>query len=335
MAKILWAALTAFLIAAVLGKPWIALMKRLKARQTILHYVESHSAKSGVPTMGGPIFVVAAIAAAIAFFDNNFGMALAAAAVTVAYGFLGFLDAFLKIWFKRNLGLYAYQKIIGQALIAGTIGYFAYTNPYIGNEIFVPFSRQTIDLGILMIPFVMVVFLAVTNTVNLIDGLDGLASGVTLPYTAFFAAVVAVTAVWAAAEGAGPAQLNELGNLNILGGAFAGALAGFLLFNAYPAKIFMGDTGSLALGGMAASLAVFTRLELLVLILGLPYVLTGLSVILQVAYFKTTKGKRIFLMAPLHHHFEKKGFHEVKITAWYSILTAALGAACLLVYLSV
>lgn len=333
MTTVLLSVLTAFGLAALLSYPIVRLMRKLKARQTILHYVDKHSAKQGVPTMGGIIFIIPIAVTALIFADASSGMTVAAVGVTVAFGILGFLDDFLKIWYKRNLGLRAYQKIIGQVLISLIVGYFSYKNSNIGSEILIPFTSKTIDLGFLVIPFVVIFFAAVTNTVNFTDGLDGLASSVTMSYMVAFAAIVFILTGVFEDAGAGLFYLQELNNIIVTAAAAAGALLGYLLINSFPARIFMGDTGSLALGGLVASLAIFTRLELLVLFLGAAYVMSGLSVIIQVIYFKLTKGKRVFLMAPLHHHFEKKGYHESKITAFYFIITTVIGIICVLLYL--
>lgn len=333
MITVLLSLLTAFALAALLSYPVPILMRKLKARQTILHYVDNHSKKQGVPTMGGVIFIVAIVITALIFADASSGMVVAAVGVTAAFGILGFLDDFLKIWYKRNLGLRAYQKIIGQVLISLIVGYFAYKNQYIGSEILIPFTAKTIDLGWLVVPFIVIFFAAVTNTVNFTDGLDGLASSVTASYMVSFAVIIFILTGVFEDAGAGLFYLQELDNIIITAAAAAGALLGYLLINSYPARIFMGDTGSLALGGLVASLAIFTRLELLVLFLGAAYVMSGLSVIIQVIYFKLSGGKRVFLMAPLHHHFEKKGHHESKITAWYFIITSVIGVVCILLYL--
>jgi len=330
-ARFLLALLIAFLLTLIAAPPVIKLLARLKAGQSILHYVDNHLKKQGTATMGGVIFIVTGAAAAVFVIRKESTLALVMLAVTLAYGILGFLDDFIKVRFKRNLGLRAYQKIIGQVAIAVTIGIFAYTNGYIGSKIFLPFVQVEIDLSWGIIPFVVFIYLAVTNTVNLTDGLDGLAAGCTLFYLLSFGAIIILTASRLYALGEPEAYINELSNVAVTCGAFSGALISFLVFNAPPAKVFMGDTGALALGGVAASAAVFTGLELLIPIIGIMYVLSGISVIIQVLYFKRTR-KRVFLMAPLHHHFECKGVAESKISAVYSIITAVMGIACLMLY---
>ncbi|MDR3319149.1 MAG: phospho-N-acetylmuramoyl-pentapeptide-transferase [Clostridiales bacterium] len=331
MDRFLIAALTAFLLTVVAAPPAIRLLSRLKAGQNILHYVDNHLSKQGTATMGGVIFIITVTAAAFLTMRGSKELAVAAAGVTAAYGLIGFLDDFIKVKFRRNLGLRAYQKILAQIAIAAAIGFFAYNNGYIGSEIYVPFVNIRFDLSWGIIPFVIVIFLAVTNSVNLTDGLDGLAGGVTLVYTAAIGIIVLIVASRLAALGEGGGLLAEYGNLAVFCAAVSGALAGFLIFNSHPARIFMGDTGSLALGGAAASVAIFSGTELIIPIIGIMYVLSSISVIIQVLYFKRTR-KRVFLMAPLHHHFELKGVHEAKISAVYMIITAFMSAAAVLMY---
>ncbi|MCI8435436.1 MAG: phospho-N-acetylmuramoyl-pentapeptide-transferase [Clostridia bacterium] len=294
----------------------IRLSRRLKIGQPILSYVDNHKSKSGTPTMGGVGFIIAAVVAALVVSESERTLLLIALTVTVGYGIIGFLDDFIKVYFKRNEGLTPLQKLIFQVLIAAIVAAVAFMHPHVGSVFFVPFTLQTIDLSWFAIPIFVVLFLAMTNSVNLTDGLDGLASGVTLVYLLFFAAVMSI----AAASMVG----SEYRNLIYMCGGLVGALAGFICFNGYPAKIFMGDTGSLALGGGLACLSVMSRLEFIVPILGVMYVVSSLSVILQVAHFKRTR-RRIFLMAPFHHHLEHKGVHENRIVAIYTAVTAAAG----------
>ena len=294
----------------------IRLSRRLKIGQPILSYVDNHKSKSGTPTMGGVGFIIAAVVAALVVSESERTLLLIALTVTVGYGIIGFLDDFIKVYFKRNEGLTPLQKLIFQVLIAAIVAAVAFMHPHVGSVFFVPFTLQTIDLSWFAIPIFVVLFLAMTNSVNLTDGLDGLASGVTLVYLLFFAAVMSI----AAASMVG----SEYRNLIYMCGGLVGALAGFICCNGYPAKIFMGDTGSLALGGGLACLSVMSRLEFIVPILGVMYVVSSLSVILQVAHFKRTR-RRIFLMAPFHHHLEHKGVHENRIVAIYTAVTAAAG----------
>ena len=302
----------------------LKITRKLKFGQTILHYVENHSIKQGTPTMGGLIFIIATILVSLAFMNNNHSIGFVTLAVFFAFGVLGFLDDYIKIKFKRNLGLRPYQKIIGQVAISLIVALFVYFNPMIGSKIYLPFSNIQLDLGAGIIPFIMVVFIATTNSVNLTDGLDGLAGGVSFAYLIGFG-VISFIYLNALTAGLDNAIINEQTNLLIINCSAAGAILAFLVFNSHPASIFMGDTGSLALGALIACLACFNGQSLLIPILGLMFVLSTVSVILQVLYFKKTK-KRIFLMAPLHHHFEKKGKYETKIVSIYIIITLMLSS---------
>ena len=246
----------------------------------------------------------------------------------LSFGVIGFLDDFLKIYNKRNLGLKAYQKIIGQVAISIIIAVFAYKNAMIGSTIYLPFSTATIDLGWLYIPVCVFVFLAITNGVNLTDGLDGLAGGVSVSYLFCFVAIAYF--ILNLMTNFDAVLLNEQLNFLIIGGAAIGSLFAYLLFNSNPASIFMGDTGSLALGGLIASLAICTKQILLIPILGIMFVVSCVSVILQVISYKLTK-KRVFLMAPYHHHLEKKGLNENKIVVIYIVITLIICVSSLLI----
>ena len=321
----------AFLASALLTPLVIKVVSKYKARQTILHYVDNHLNKQGTPTMGGIAFIIAVIIAML--FSKSYGTALLSVAVMVAYGIVGGLDDFIKIRFKRNLGLKAYQKIIAQTLIALIIAVYIYRNHEIGSSILIPFTSIEINLGFFIIPFVIFIFLAVTNSVNLTDGLDGLASSVTLLFMFFICVIQLIYINHLNNEGISQQIIDENIGQVIFGFAVMGGVLGYLIFNSYPAKIFMGDTGSLALGGAVACVTVFLRIELLMPIIGIMFVLSSLSVIIQVAYFKITGGKRVFLMAPLHHHFERKGIHESKITVIYMIATSVIATLCTILYL--
>jgi len=325
----------AFLLTALVCPLVIRLIRRMKGQQTILHYVEGHKGKSGTPTMGGLSFIFGIGAAALTLFRGDKRFGIISVVVMCGYGLIGFLDDFIKVRFKRNLGLRAWQKIISQVLIATIIAVFVYINPNLGTSIYAPFSKTLIDLKWFIIPFTIVVFLACTNSVNLTDGLDGLASGVTAVYAAAFGVITFIIVEYLRKEGAAGDIIFEYNNLLILCGCLCGGVLGFLCFNTYPARVFMGGAGSLALGGVVGCLAVFTRLSLLVPILGVMYAASALSVIIQVLYFKRTKGKRVFHMSPLHHHFEKKGVFEGKVVAFYMIITLLVGIVCIGAYLYV
>ncbi len=317
--------LVCFIVSVILGPLVISLSKKFKASQTILHYVEAHKDKDGTPTMGGIIFILS-ILFSFCFFSSNFQLAMIAISVMFAYAILGFLDDFIKIKFKQNLGLKPYQKIIGQLGISIIIAFFVYYSNLVGSKIIIPFTDLYIDLGWWIIPFIIFVYLAMVNSVNLTDGLDGLAGGVSFAYLAGFIALLLIYEKNAMT----PNEINETQNLITLCFSSIGAILGFLCFNVNKAKIFMGDTGSLALGGLLTSIAVFSKTTLLIPLIGIMFVCSAISVIIQVLYFKKTK-KRIFLMAPLHHHFEKKGVHENRITFVYIVITVIVSALVIVI----
>jgi phospho-N-acetylmuramoyl-pentapeptide-transferase len=313
---LIYSVLLSFIIATVIGPLFIPVLHRLKFGQSIREEgPKSHQKKAGTPTMGGIIFIVSSMIAMIIMVKNASDEAMIALYAFIAFGFIGFLDDLLKIIRKKNLGLRAYQKMILLIVFSTIFAYYAYVNSQIGTKIMIPFSKTSIDLGIWYIPFIVLFFAATTNGVNLTDGLDGLATSVTLLVMTFFAMVSYGMGHW---------------TLSIFCVVVAGALLGFLRVNAFPARVFMGDTGSLALGGAIAATAMMLKLPLIVIVVGGIYVMETLSVILQVASFKLT-GKRIFKMSPLHHHFELSGWPEPKIVSIFSIVTVVL---CLIAFLS-
>ena len=321
--KILLCLVITFFVSLIISPIIISIIKRQKIKQTILHYVESHQAKSGTPTMGGIIFIISICLVPIMFFTEYNNLAVMCLVVFLLYGIVGFLDDFIKVKFKRNLGLRAYQKIIFQLAISILISIYAYRSNMVGSTLILPFSGKLINFGWAVIPLNILVFLACTNSVNLTDGLDGLAAGTTLSYMFSFILLLFVLSSTAFA-GYSQAFFTQLAGMQFVVAAAIGALICYLIFNCFPAKIFMGDTGSLALGALVAGLAIFTRTTLYLPILAIMFVASSVSVIMQVAYYKLTK-KRIFLMAPLHHHFEKKGVHEVRITTSYMTVTLIVG----------
>lgn len=318
----------AFLVTLVISPFVISMIKREKIKQVILNYVEAHSGKSGTPTMGGIIFLISISIVSMICFKAESSLAKMTILIFLAYGVVGFLDDFIKFKFKRNLGLRAYQKIVFQLAISLIVGFFVYYSNLVGSTLVIPFSNRMIDIGWGVIPLVSIVYLASTNAVNLTDGLDGLASSTTFSYMLSFVALMVVLLVSGFA-GANEIVLDETKNLMLVAAVTAGAMLSFLIFNCFPAKIFMGDTGSLALGSLVASVAVFSKTSLYIPILGIMFVLSAVSVMIQVAYYKLTK-RRIFLMAPLHHHFEKKGVHEVRITICYALVTVIVGVVVVL-----
>lgn len=318
-----------FLLTLIISPFVISLIKREKVKQVILHYVEEHKAKSGTPTMGGIIFIISISIVGMICFRGKATLGKIAILIFLCYGLVGFLDDFIKFKFKRNLGLRAYQKIIFQLALSIAIGVFAYKSQLVGGVLVVPFTKYTIDIGWGIIPLVAIIYLATTNSVNLTDGLDGLAGSTTLGYMLSFLGLMLVV-INTIFLSYGEASIVEYKNLILLSSVTIGAMMSFLAFNCFPAKIFMGDTGSLALGSLVASVAVFTRMSLYIPILAIMFVASSVSVIIQVSYYKLTK-KRIFLMAPLHHHFEKKGVHEVRITTWYALITLLVGALTIII----
>lgn len=314
--KIIYSVLVAFIFSVIGGPILIPILHKLKFGQNIREEgPKSHQKKAGTPTMGGVIFIIASIISMIILVRKPSDEAMFALYAFIAFGCIGFVDDLLKIIHKNNLGLRAYQKMLMLLLVSFGFGFYAANNPEIGTSIIIPFVGKAVDLGMLYIPFIIIYFAATTNAVNLTDGLDGLATSVTILVMTFFVIV----------------SFN-MGNytLSIFCAVVAGALLGFLRYNAFPAQVFMGDTGSLALGGALAAVAMILKLPLLVMIVGGVYVMETLSVILQVASFKLT-GKRIFKMSPLHHHFELCGWHETKVVSAFSIATVIL---CMIAFLS-
>ena len=318
----------AFLVALVIGPFVISFMARMKARQTILHYVEAHKSKDGTPTMGGIIFIVAIVLISCLFFSKDNKLAVVTLAVMCSFGLLGFLDDYIKIKHHQNLGLRPYQKALGQLGISIIITIFAYNSNLIGSQVIIPFFDMELNFSIWYMPFTIFVLLAITNSVNLTDGLDGLAGWTSFIYLAIFSILLFNIYNQSMEIGESAKLINEQRNLLVVVFASLGAILGFLVFNSNPAKIFMGDVGSLSLGGLLASISIFSRFVLLMPLIGIVFVISVVSVILQVLHYKRTK-KRIFLMAPYHHHLEKKGIKEQKIVAYYSILTLVVGSTCL------
>ena len=272
---------------------------------------KSHLKKQGTPSMGG-IFMIGAFAIATLFFVKDNPDAIVVLLITVGYGLVGFLDDYIKVVKKRSLGLRAWQKVVFQLIVTILFAIYLLKMNDFGTEIYVPFTKGFyINLGWLYVPFLFFVMVGTVNSVNLTDGLDGLASGVTVLVATYF-----VFIAYAVNKGLIPVC-----------GAAIGALLGFLVFNSYPAKVFMGDSGSLALGGFVASVAILTKMPIMLVIVGFVYVCESLSVMIQVGYFKLTGGKRIFKMAPIHHHFELSGLQGIKVVELFTIATAVL---CLL-----
>jgi phospho-N-acetylmuramoyl-pentapeptide-transferase len=320
-----WAALTALLISFILG-PWlIERMTRIKIGQFIREEgPQSHQVKAGTPTMGGILINLAILVPTILWADISNPYIWIILFVTFSYGVIGFIDDFQKLVKKQSLGLSAKQKFglqILVALIAGmAIAYLPQLHNAYSTTLTLPFiSKFVLKLGFLYIPFIVVVIVGASNAVNLTDGLDGLAIGSTLIAAVTYTILTYAAGNFRVADYLRIAWVPGTGELAVFCGAMVGASLGFLWFNAYPAQIFMGDVGSLALGGAIGCLAVMIKQEILLLLVGGLFVIEALSVIIQVISFKTT-GRRVFRMSPLHHHFELSGWRETKVVVRFWII---------------
>ena len=313
------AIIIAFAVSAILCPIVIPFLHKLKFGQQVREDgPQAHLKKQGTPTMGGLVFLTAVVITSLLYI-RDYPRIIPVLFMTVGFGVIGFLDDYIKIVMKRSEGLNPVQKLIGQFIITGIFVYYLVCSDEVGTSMLVPFTGGFehgiyLDLGFLFIPFVFFVVLGTDNGVNFTDGLDGLCTSVTILVATFLTII----------------SIGENSGISPITGAVVGSLLGFLLFNVYPAKVFMGDTGSLALGGFVASSAFVMQIPLFIPIIGLIYLVEVLSVIMQVSYFKATHGKRIFRMAPIHHHFELGGWSETRVVAVFSIVTALL---CLVAYL--
>lgn len=305
----------------------IPLLKKLKFGQNILGYVKEHDYKSGTPTMGGLFFALSAVIVFSFVSSGKKSLSIVSVAVGLGYMAVGFLDDFVKIKMKRNEGLSPWQKTIFELVIAIVISVYAYNRKM--TRAYLPFFGGVVDFGVAFIPISVLVFIATTNCVNLTDGLDGLAGGVSYLYFLSFATLIKLETVKYSAF---YVNAGEYENLALLSVTLAGAIIGFLTFNTFKASVFMGDTGSLAIGGFIASMSIFGGNMLFIPFFGITFVASGISVILQVLHFKRT-GRRIFLMAPLHHHFQHKGYSESKIAFCYKLVTLLVSLLSLVFYM--
>ena len=299
-----------FLISVVFCPILIPFLRKLKFGQTEREEgPQSHLKKNGTPTMGG-LVILASILLTSLIYIGKFTEILPVLFMTLGFGLIGFLDDYIKVVKKRSLGLTPLQKMALQFIVTGVFIYYHFKIAGLDTSIKIPFVSGDgfVMPTWLFIIFVFIVVLGTVNGVNFTDGLDGLASGVTVIVATFFTI----------------AALSLNPSMTPITGAVVGSLLGFLLFNTYPARVFMGDTGSLALGGFVSSIALMLHMPLFIVIIGLIYLVEVLSVILQVGYFKLTHGKRIFKMAPIHHHFELCGYSETQVVAAFSIVTALL-----------
>ena len=297
--------LTAFAVSAVSGRFLIPFLRSLKAGQTERgEGPKSHLKKTGTPNMGGLMILLGVTVGSLLPFRGHM-QSIPILILTIGFGIIGFADDYIKVVKKRSDGLFASQKLVLQIVVALLFAFYVQK---------IHMSGRFLDLGIFNIPVMVFIIVATVNGTNFTDGVDGLASCVTIAVTVFF-----VIAAAAAASGVITA-----------GTAMIGALLGFLLYNAYPAKVFMGDTGSLALGGFVAGMAYMLRLPMFIPVIGFIYFIEVVSVMIQVLWFRRTGGKRFFRMAPIHHHFELGGWSEVRVVAVFTIITVVLGAVSIL-----
>jgi len=308
--------LSSFALCTVACVALLPLLKKVKAKQSILHYVAEHSGKNGTPTMGGIAFIVAIIVTACIFCDLSNRGTVVALAVFAGYAVVGFLDDFIKVVKHRNLGLTAPQKIVLQ--VAVTVGFLVglHALGLLSTQVMLPVFG-TVELGVFFYPIAFFGTIFMVNAVNLTDGLDGLCTSVT--FVSMLGYLLA-------------GSLLGFVHVSVIASAAAGACAGFLLWNFYPAKVFMGDTGSMFFGGLVTALAFVMDRPELVLFFGIVYIWDAITVVIQRLYFKATHGKRIFRMTPIHHHFEMGGWSEVKI---FSVFTGVTVLMCLLAWLGV
>jgi phospho-N-acetylmuramoyl-pentapeptide-transferase len=314
--KIVIPVLISFVISVVLGPLVIPFLRRLKMGQTErVDGVQSHLKKAGTPTMGGVIFLVATVVTSL-FYIKDYPKIIPVLFLTLGFGIIGFLDDYLKVVLRRSDGLLPWQKFSLQVVVTAVFAFYIVNYTDVSLTMRIPFwSGHYLNLGWLAIPLMFFAVIGTVNGVNFTDGLDGLASSVTLIVAVFFTVI----------------SVGMNSGIEPITCAVVGGLMGFLVYNVYPAQVFMGDTGSLALGGFVAGTAYMLQMPLFILLVGLIYLVEVLSVIIQVSYFKATHGKRIFKMAPIHHHFELCGWSETRVVTVFSVVTAVM---CLLALLA-
>lgn len=303
--------LTVSLLSALI---FIPLSKRKNVRQTVLSYVSEHSSKNGTPTMGGLVFIIGSLSTFIVLWKGD-KVSIVISLIAFLGGLIGFIDDYVKVKYKKNEGLKPYQKIAFQIIVAIVLSYFCYRKT--NGSMFVPFLNEYVNFGYYSVAINAICFIALINTVNLTDGLDGLCVSVSGLTVFFFTFLIAILYCFFGLR----MSESELYGIVILCLSAVGGMLGYFIVNCFPAYVFMGDVGSMFLGALISGVAVMSGLTLFVPIIGIIYVITGLSDIVQVAYFKLSHGKRVFLMAPLHHHLQQKGLHENRIVAIYSLMT--------------
>jgi phospho-N-acetylmuramoyl-pentapeptide-transferase len=324
------AALTALFISFLFGPALIRALASLRAGQPIRAIGPAHQGKAGTPTMGGLLILLSLLVSVLLWSNLTNRLVWIVVGVTVGYGVLGFLDDYRKVTQRRNeAGLSARAKMVGQVGIALAVALAIYTDPSFDRQLSVPFFKDfTPQLGALYLPLAVIVIVGTSNAVNLTDGLDGLAIGPVMIAAGTFLILSYAAGHSGIAEYLAIKYVPGADQLPIFCGALVGGGLGFLWFNTYPAQLFMGDVGSLALGGALGTIAVLIRQEILLAVVGGIFVVETLSVMIQVAWFKAT-GRRVFLMAPIHHHFEKLGWPEQKIVVRFWIISAILGLVAL------
>jgi phospho-N-acetylmuramoyl-pentapeptide-transferase len=323
----IFAILTALMISLVVGSWFIGKLRELQVGQYIREDgPQSHFSKTGTPTMGGLMILFALLGATLLWTDLTNPFIWLTGLVALGFGLIGFYDDYLKVIKKQNRGLTGRQKLLTQALVALVPAVWLYANPAFNTTLTVPFFKNVQpDLGWGFIPLAVFIIVGTANAVNLTDGLDGLAIGPVTIAAVFYMIFCYLAGNVKIAAYLQIPYIRGVGELSIFLGAMVGAGIGFLWFNSYPAQVFMGDVGALALGGILGTVALATKQEILLAIVGGLFVVEALSVILQVGFFKVSNGRRIFRMAPLHHHFELKGWSEPKVIVRFWIISIVLG----------
>lgn len=326
----IYAMLTALILSIIIGPTFIRWLKKIKVGQYIKECGPDHQCKSGTPTMGGLLFGFCMLFSVLLWADLSNKYVWLTILVFMGFGAVGLTDDYLKVVRRHNDGLSARAKLLGQVVVSLGAASLLVSFPEYTTQLMMPFFKNfRPDLSWLYVPFSMFVMIGASNAVNLTDGLDGLAIGPAVVSAGCFALFVYVAGHFNLANYLQVAYVAGVGEVTVLCGAMVGAGLGFLWFNAFPAQVFMGDVGSLSIGGTLGFIAILCKQELLLVIVGGLFVVETLSVILQVGYFKMSGGKRIFRMAPLHHHFEKKGLHESKIIIRFWILSLLLAVMAL------
>lgn len=304
------------------------IVRKFKAKQEILEYVDMHKKKSGTPTMGGVSFVLGFTISVVALLTGYVKLVLVSVCVMILNALVGFYDDFKKVKNKKNEGLKPWQKLVFQLVIFLLFGYYLYKKEY--TKLILPFIKTQVDIGVWIVPVVVIIGIFFTNCTNLADGLDGLECFIAVPLSCFLGVFLGLILTSSNFDFIKNAEILSNSALTLI--IFSGALFSFLFYNSYPAKIFMGDTGSLAVGALLISVSAISGTILYLLLFGIIFVVTGISVMMQVGYYKLTK-KRIFLMAPIHHHFEKKGYHEAKIGIIYFMITTIVSLMMMVIEL--